>query len=358
MYFCLQMTGFFRWINHAVDEAPTFRAPLIINLDETAVGYSFTGQRGTILCTKNLPSGRQLASESASLADRRGHVTHVCMITHESEIQPKLPQILMGNEHKFTHELLRSVSQERPHNVELWRQASSWNSHVAMRRVLRCLSAALGPIVRERYVILVLDVAPCHIHESIYNEARRLGIRLVYIPASLTALLQPLDVYVFSRYKTALRRAWHDVRCSSSEGLVTPKEWLLVLFKACRLLQRASWKPAFLSTGLLERQRFVSTRILKAFGCEALPDLQTGVPSEEEVACVFPRKRKLNLRAYVEWPQAAPRVAAPKRRIMPASFRLTCPAVATPEDAGRPGRSGNSHSMVLRPRQQVGVVLD
>ena len=327
-------------------------------MDETAVGYSFTGQRGTILCSNKLPSGKRLASEQASLSDRRGHITHVCMITHESEIQPKLPQILMGNEHRFTYELLGSVASERPRNVELWRQASSWNSHASMRRVLRCLASSLGPILQERYVILVLDVAPCHIDQSIYNEARRLGIRLVYIPAGLTSLLQPLDVYAFARYKSALRTAWHSIRSSSSGGAVSPRDWMLMIFRATRLLQRTSWKHAFLRTGLLAEQSCVSSTILEESGWESLPCIESGVPTDDQVACIFPRKRKLNHRAYAEWPQAAPSVPAPKRRVLPESFGVDRPAVAASKRAAAPGRRGRPHSMVLRPRRPVGVVLD
>ena len=350
----MQVSSYFQWVNYATEAAPTFRAPLFINLDETAVGYSFTGQQGTILCTKKLPPGEKIPSENVSLADRRGHVTHICMITHDSEMQARLPQIILGNEHKFTYELLRSVSNERPRNVELWRQASSWNNHCTMRRVLRSLAASLGTALQDFYVILVLDVAPCHIHPSIYQEARRLGIRLVYVPAGLTSVLQPLDTHVFARYKAALQRAWRKVKSTKPDGVVTPRDWLLMIFEATRVLRQIPWKSAFMDTGILAGQSHLSADVLKAAGWETLPAIEAASPSAEDAACIFPRKRKLDIGSYVTWPPLSPAAAAaPKRRVLPESF-----GVAAPKAGAVRSRRAGSSGMVLRPRPRASVILD
>ena len=232
-----------------------------------------------------------------------------------------------------------------------------------MRRVLRCLAAALGNVMQDRYVILVLDVAPCHIHPTIYNEARRLGIRLVYIPAGLTGLLQPLDTHVFAAYKAALRRGWRMVKSTSPGGAVTPKDCLGVIFEACAFLRRTAWKSAFLDTGLLAEQGCVTTNILRAAQWDILPSRETGAPPAEDVACIFPRRRKLNIPDYVQWPQYAPSAAGPRRRILPESFATEHPgsvvaAGAAAQGVAAPMRRGRIHPMVLRRRSCAGVDVD
>jgi hypothetical protein len=105
------------------------------------------------------------------------------MVTHDTTIQPLLPQVLLGNEHGFTQTLLRDIEPEVPKNIVLKRLKSAWNSHAIMLNILILLAKALGKYMKERYVILILYVHSTHIHASIFALARKLGIRLIYIPA-------------------------------------------------------------------------------------------------------------------------------------------------------------------------------
>lgn len=47
----------------------------------------------------------------------------------------------------------------------------------------------------------ILDVYRSHITESVKNEAKKLGINLIFVPACATGWLQPLDRGVFSVFK-------------------------------------------------------------------------------------------------------------------------------------------------------------
>ena len=82
--------------------------------------------------------------------------TYLATITHDSEVQPRLPQVLIGNERQFTATIMNSVD-FLPSNVHLWRCKSAWNSHMLMRRYLSLLASSLGSALKERYVILILD---------------------------------------------------------------------------------------------------------------------------------------------------------------------------------------------------------
>ena len=275
-----------------------------------------------------MPTGTTLRTENVGLSLARGHVTHVAMITDESGIQPLLPQILLGNERRFTLQLLDAVKADIPQNIHVCRQKSAWNNHGTMCKVLRTLAASLGTLLQERYVVLVLDVASVHIHQTVYDEARRLGIRLIFIPAGLTWLLQPLDTRCFSKFKHALRQAWREARAQNPEGSVSSEEWLRILFKVIRaVLQGTSWRRVFREVGLSADEQRFAPAILKECGLDAMPATPSGLPSAAEAACIFPRKRQLDVDAYVQWPGPAsgpPSTTSSSsrcvRRVLPASF--------------------------------------
>ena len=74
-----------------------------------------------------------------------------------------------------------------------------------MRRYLSLLASSLGSVLKERYVILILDVARCHLHPTILAHAKRCGIRLCFIPALMTAELQPCNTHLFAHFKATFR---------------------------------------------------------------------------------------------------------------------------------------------------------
>ena len=166
-----------------LEAAPARSRPLVLNMDETAIGKCFPGLRGTIAKTAR-GSGSPCAH--ATLSDQRSGVSYLACVADDPTVQAQLPQVILGNKHQFTLDLLRSIAGALPPNVVLWRQASSWNCHATMRKWLSLLAKALGTLLAERYVVLLLDVHPSHIHNSIFLHARRCGVRIVYIPAKMT----------------------------------------------------------------------------------------------------------------------------------------------------------------------------
>ena len=107
-----QAFAFFKWINFALSEAPADRDPLIVNMDETALAYHIPAAQGTVATVARRAGGGQ-AVDHASLADTRGHVSYLATIASDPTVQPQLPQVILGNEHKFTLKALRSVAPAR-----------------------------------------------------------------------------------------------------------------------------------------------------------------------------------------------------------------------------------------------------
>lgn len=305
----------------------------MINIDETALAYSWARQKGTIVCRDRLPNGRSLRTEQASRNDMRGNVTHMACICDDSSIQPLLPQILMGNHSKFTIRLLNSVAGQLPPNIRLWRQESSWNSHSTMRKALGILRRSLQPIASTHSIILILDMARVHIHHTIYQHAKQCGIRLLYVPARLTWLLQPCDTHLFARFKNELRRRWHEERCQSESGIISSAGWLHIIAQAIRVvIQGNKWRNSFSETGAIDDQAGLSKYILGHMGLLEPFAAPSTPPPLENVRRIFPKGLKFNVENYVLWPTTQAEEAAPLLNVAGASPH-TAPALADSTDS-------------------------
>ena len=209
---------------------------------------------------------KQNVGEVASLGDRRSHMTFCASITPDAEVQARLPQVLIGNERQLSAATMRNLT-GLPENIHVWRCKSAWNSHALMRRYLSLPASSLGSVLKDRYVILILDVALCHLHPTILAHAKRCGIRLCYIPASMTAELQPCDTHLFARFKGAFQEVWRRRKSISPGGQSAPCNgctlwWtrskpccqtligrqLLLQLGRCRAIP--SWSQTFSDSGL------------------------------------------------------------------------------------------------------------
>ena len=152
-----------------------------------------------------------IAADKSSLTDRRCYMTYLACVADDPSIQPKLPQVLLGNEHQLTLETMRSIADDLPRSIMVWRQKTSWNSD-----------------------------------ETILQHARRCGIRLVYIPAKMTAYLQPCETHVFAKFEHAFRKLWRERRSLSPDGAISMRAWMQVVSSAIQqILTRTCWRELF-----------------------------------------------------------------------------------------------------------------
>lgn len=308
-----------------MSEAPTLRAPLVVNLDETSLAYHISGLKGLVV------KGSR-ARDGARLADVRGHVSYLASITHDVSVQPLLPQVLLGNAHKFTVKMLEALQPNVPKNVHLWRESTAWNTHATMRRYLTLLADSLGSLVRTRYVILLLDCAAVHFHPSIERLAKEKGLRLVYVPTKMTSLLQPCDTRLFSIFKRALQENWRRRKSEIPGGVMDTMAWLTVIFKTIEeVVVGKCWRHAFQADGILDQQSSLSRKLCAAIGLEAMPCVGHSAPTAADVAHVVPSRARYDFMSCALWGPHVAEAGVPKRRRLPESFVRTyrgCP-VAT-----------------------------
>jgi hypothetical protein len=287
------------------------KIPLYVNMDETSVCVNYAGGRGLVVSRKSLPPGKKHRKEQISSSDAKARVSLLTFLTHSSEIQPHLPQILLGNKHRLLVSLLQQLTPHIPANFHVWREESSWVNHVIMRRVLCLLVLSLQAFMATYQIILVLDCARCHIHPTIFALATRLGVRLLYVPAKLTFLLQPADTHCFSRLKQKLRQKWMQLKVDSSSGEISHLEWFIAMLQiVSQVLCSNRWEPAFLSVGLLD-ERKLSSRVLNHLGWDSPVAIPNDIPSVAQLQNIFPRRSRIFRDSLFSWALPKPK-AQPK----------------------------------------------
>ena len=132
-----------------------------------------------------------------------------------------------------------------------------------------------------------MDVCRSHFGAQVLEDARRLGFWVAFIPAGLTWLLQPLDFYVFAKYKAFLKSKFRD--CLIQYGSVAVPQWFAIVFQALtNFMTGQNWSPAFDLLGLRGSREGLCATLLAH-----CPHLKTPVPADiltiDEIAKIFPR---------------------------------------------------------------------
>jgi hypothetical protein len=323
-----QVKAFLQWAKAARLETGG-KMPLFVNMDETSVAMHFGRQRGLVVRQRSLPPGKAHKKEHVTSGDAKANISFLAFMTHEADIQKKLPQIFISSKHQIPAKSLGQITPYLPENVYLWREDSAWNCHASMRKAMCTLAKHLEEYAATHQIILVLDVAKCHYHSSIFTLATRKGIRLLYVPAKLTWLLQPADTHAFSRLKQRLRKAWLSLCVGNATGAVGRVEWLQQLFSiAKKLFTEVQWHSAFESCGLLD-ERKLSQRVLRQLGWATPVTVNVDVLTPEQLAIVFPRRAKVSSDAIFRW--AAPKAKA-KAKPEPKAKAAAKAAAIAPSD--------------------------
>ena len=343
-----------QWWNCAAEHAPAGLELLRINLDETAVCLFQGGGKGTVICRKRRLSGELVQRVKAGA--KRTYLTHIALVCDRPELQPLLPQVVIGNEATFRAGDLQTYQAACPRNVHLLRQQSAWSNIRVCLRVIQLLGAALRavqhpPLVRRWQPVLVMDACRLHLHRSVAEACWRQGVCLVIVPAKMTWLLQPLDTHAFRLYKQHLREEWQRARQQTLDGDVTVRQCLGALCSTIRhVLQGHEWARAFDEDGFGQGQRLVTARILQRLDLDSPPNPPAALPSMELLRLCFPRRSAVPastlLRPYRPAPSAAPaRAQHPAQggaQRLPVGRRLSLRpvvAVAPPASAGPVTRS-------------------
>ena len=260
-----------QWWRHLRSKATPAAPVLRVNMDETAVALHQGGGAGSIFLSKR--KFKELV-EAASTSKRRCYMTHIAFICDRTDLQPRLPQIVVANEHTIRVRDLPALRAACPPNVILVRQKSAWSNNALCAHVVGLMKKALTPHAGGAQIVLLLDCSRVHTAAPVISACRRHGVWPIFIPARLTWLLQPLDTHAFALFKHALRMLYQRARAASPSGDVDIAQFFQCLYDTIRtILQGRRWSPAFDNNGFGESR--LSPRVASALELTAAPAAAT-----------------------------------------------------------------------------------
>lgn len=292
LFFCevapQQVRIFWHWVDYLAQECAALgKIPCYINLDETSVARCL-GRPVGFLASRAMWPGQTAPRRRISKQLKRAAVTHVVLMTNLPQVQPKLPQFFLCNRHVVPVSALKNPALQKPPQVEFWRGVSGWNSVEKMEWILAQIRNAMLEFP-DMQTVLLLDVAMCHIHPRVAAAAERLGIWLVFVPAKLTFLVQPLDVYALAPYKACLAKLFAEKE--DEHGVLDALSWLQCLCKAATTFWCArKWLPAFEKTGVVQTAGALTVELEHA-GVPRVAQIPFMPPSREDIEAILPRGR-------------------------------------------------------------------
>ena len=268
------------------------------------------------------------------LHDRRATVTLVSFLCDQEDKQLLLPQIFLSNMHVLTQSDADALNRASAHNILFARRKSGWVNRVVLVEILQLLARCLGDTLKTHRVVLSMDTFAAHLHVDVIRAACSLGLLLMFIPASMTGWLQPLDVAVFGKYKDWVVRELEQKALTMPEGVPSRVEALGVYAAGISaVLEAQSWSRAFDLAGL--RGQFgVSRELLSRLGMDAPPTVPAVLPSAAELMALYPRRASIPVDALF---QGVVQLSRPRSRLLrlPPAARLP-PAPAPPPSSPAP----------------------
>ena len=341
------MFSSWQWWNYCCGQIPEGKAALRINLDETSVCLFQGDQKGNVFVGKKRRREGQPA-QRIPRKRRRTCLTHVAFVCDRSDLQPLLPQVIIGNEATLPARAMARLRSLCPANVYLVRQKSAWNNSTLCSVIVRWLALALRPHIANLQPVLFLDAVRLHTTPSVVLACNRAGIWVLVVPAKTTWLLQPLDTHAFLPFKAWLREAYQRARIEAVAGDLNVEQFLGCLYSAIRqVLQGRRWAAAFDANGFSDRQSQVSRFVRSSLGIgpEDLLQVPSSRPTVEQLQDCFPRNARVPVAALwrpFDGPPAAPAASASSSRSSSSAVALALGA----SDA-RWGRTRSQHRRAL-----------
>ena len=288
---------------------------VLINLDETAVSLAPELRSGFIV-SRTSHQARCLVKKQLT----RTNVTYVATVCDDGDMQKRMPHFVIVDKRKVTQTNVNHLRGNAHANVHIVQnETKAWNNHAVMLRILQALRNSFSDRP-DLQPVLILDVAPCHIHRSVIDKAKMLGLWLVFVPALITCLVQPLDTHGFFAFKSWLRRQYRNLRSASPDGLVKELDWLQVLQSAkTSFFDTRSWVKSFTDTGA----RLPCRRLIASLGKHFVPELArhaaAAMPTMQDLTFFWPRNRRMAFAHSSLFPTEDVRPVEPQANKRPAS---------------------------------------
>ena len=232
----------------------------------------------------------------------------------------------------------RTAFQNVPAPLEWFRGSAGWVTAANFPAILTRIRRAVHLRRPRCTIVLVLDCAPQHLADNVVNHARRLRIVLLYVPARLTWLLQPLDTHVFASLKRRLHALQLEARCESVDGVLLGIHWLELLCRAVQeVLSGCDWAASFAANGISHGPPAMRGRVLEYLSASLPLPLQA--PTHAEILNLIGGRRPSLPEKLLAWPTQLAAVGGAPR--IPLGRRLPPPPLPPPSEP--PPASSSTH---------------
>lgn len=288
------MFATWNWSNFLQKSPLDAKPVLCVNMDETSIRLFPEARKGWVIADSSSERRSLLRrGPGLSLNERRACVTLVSFLADSEEAQASLPQVFVINEHTLTAGEVDELNVEAADNVFFIRRPSAWVNSKLLVQILDVLADRLKEVSSSYRIVLCMDTYRAHLHVSICQACSRHGFFLMYIPASMTAWLQPLDLVVFKRYKDWVASRLEQERLTAPSGSLSRVAVLLVYEQGIHaVIEGQLWRRAFDLAGLGD-QSSVSQELLKRLGLAGAPAVSADLPTAADLLAVYPRRANI-----------------------------------------------------------------
>ena len=284
--FCLPQVGVYhRWFRWLTEVVFANRKYVLVNMDETGASHAESAKRGYYVHDDTENIGRTTRKMKSGRTDYTDMMTSLLgVVCSDPTIQPHLPQIVLPKFRgkKEPPDYVKQYYANMGYPLTVMHGTTGWNDDTSMKYFLVELRKVVYAKDPDMWILLVLDNARMHVSRAMLRYIKTLGIVLLIIPARLTWLLQPLDVYVFAEFKRRSRKETTLARLSSEKGHMPVATWIPILGKVTQdVLVRADWQRTFSKCGLCKHLDAVRPRIRDYL--KKATNLSPAKPTEEEL---------------------------------------------------------------------------
>lgn len=282
-----------QWFNYYSSQVPVGKRMLRINLDETSLCLFQGDRKGTVFISKKRPRDGEPV-QNVPRRKRRCCLTHIALICDVPELQPLLPQLVVGNEATFLVRDMAALRAACPANVVLVRQKSAWNNEFLCAQVVKLLVAALRPHLGRYQPVLLLDAVRIHTTRAVLMACNTHRVWPLLVPAKTTWLLQPLDTDAFQYFKAFLKSSYERVRVENGVADLNIGQFIGCVCDTIRsVLQGRRWAASFEKDGFGCGQAELGALVKRELRFEGPPVVASARPSDEQLACCFPKRSKV-----------------------------------------------------------------
>ena len=264
-------------------------------MDETAIALVQKPTKGVVMPRAWRGRARRPRLR-ASLGQQRTNLTYAAFVCDDAELQPMMPQFVIGSNRSLPQRHYRALFDETPATVFLLRGENAWNTHELLVEMIDVVAAVCRAARPNAVVVFCMDMAFAHLHVNVLRALQRHRFRVLLVPAKATWLLQPLDAWVFRAFKDYLRRRFHDSAAVHGEFAVSV-EWLLpILYDAIQtVICGRDWRHAFERVGLGQGSAGVSRELLSQLELTEVPPASHQRPADHDLLAILPATRVLTM---------------------------------------------------------------